>query len=229
MLHGDDMKRRMFVGLITAGLAALKTSARISPQEEFSCVVTGRVVDIQGRPAAVSLYLTSVDFWDKNPPIEGYSDSEGQFALKGLPSTRYLLHVNLISPDDRKEPYYYPGVTDQEKAAVISLASGFQVNVADFRLPPQVQMQKMEGQVNWPDGRAATDAEVMFSTLDQPISYRWPSKAVKNMGQGRFVIYGFKGTTYWLGASEGEAHTVARKIILDADISGIELTLQRKG
>ena len=89
-------------------------------------------------------------------------------------------------------------------------------------------MQKMEGQVIRPDGSAATDAEVMFSTLGEPISYRWPSEAVKKVGEGHFVIYGFKGTTYWLGASEGETLTVARKIILDGDISGIELTLPRR-
>ena len=216
------------MGLMAAGLAALKTLVRISPQEELPCVVTGRVVDTQGRPASASLYLTPVDFRDKNPPIEGYSDSEGQFAFNGLPPAYYLLHVILSSPDGKKETYFYPGVTDWEKAAFISLAPGSQADVADFRLPPQIRMQKMEGQVSWPDGSAATDAEVMFTTLDAPISYRWPSKAIINAGQGRFVIYGFKGTTYWLGAKEGDAHTVARKIILDADISGIELTLPRK-
>jgi hypothetical protein len=170
------MKRRVFVGLMAAGLAYLKTSAQKSPQEELSSVVTGRVVDIQGRPAAVSLYLTPVDFRDKNPPIEGHSDSEGHFALKGLPSTLYLLHVTLVSPDVRKTPFFFPGVTYLEKAAVIRLAPGLQVSVADFR----------------------------------------------------FVIYGFKGTTYWLGAGEGEMNTVSRKIILDSDISGIELTLRGK-
>jgi len=100
-------------------------------------VVTGRVVDKDGRPVVgdhVRLLLLRGDNpppGSGSPPGVGETDDRGVYRLFGVPPGRYLVAVNHRSDGDNSgngggwgSTIFYPNTTDPDKAKVIEVSAG---------------------------------------------------------------------------------------------------------
>jgi len=87
-----DMKRRLFVGSLVAGLLGFKTSAQISQQTEFSGVITGRVLNEKGEPVAKAEVCADPATlgWAGKLPC-GRSDSAGAFTIHVWRPAEYVI------------------------------------------------------------------------------------------------------------------------------------------
>jgi hypothetical protein len=207
-------------------------------------MVSGRVVDAQGRRAPARLRLVSVE--NARQSFLGSAYNDGEFEIDGVPPGRYLLYVEIVSayPDTRqvskKEPFYYPGVFEPKEAKIIELGLGEKQNAYEFTLPEKLKVQTITGVIQYPDGRPAGNAAVILSIPDKtpPGIYRtdeWGSGRIETDESGRFEIHAFKGNTYQLEAQEGHKVAIEAKrrqlysepkiIKLEGDVNDVKLVL----
>jgi hypothetical protein len=90
--HRGDMKRRLFVGSVVAGLMGLKTSAQTSRQMEFSGVITGRVLNEKGQPVVKAEVCADPATLPWTGPFPcGRSDSAGAFTIHVWRPAEYVI------------------------------------------------------------------------------------------------------------------------------------------
>ena len=174
--------------------------------------ITGRVFDVQSRPTSDVL----IELVPAKPALSGSfpqfvrTDKEGRYEMKLVKPGRYLLGVRIYgSAGSTYVPYprtYYPGVTDESQATVITITEGQVITDRDLQLPPALIEKKLEGVVVWPDGQPIKGAtvwlkEIEYTNNDMP--YR-----VTTDDQGRFSFKVYAGMKYSLLA------------IVDSEIKG---------
>lgn len=113
-------------------------------QLTYSAIVTGRVVDAEGRPIA-GARVDAVDFElaGHRPPAYQHparTDAEGRFTFETLPPGRYVFGLALTRPLHGGKPpeapaIYLPGTTDLAEAPRIDVAAGDEIDLGDLRLP----------------------------------------------------------------------------------------------
>jgi hypothetical protein len=195
--------------------------------------LTGKVVDSIGRSVPATVYLASVDNPDQS--FTGYEEAEGGFEIKGIPPGRYRLYVNLkdrFSKSEDDELYFYPGVPEKSKAAIIEIGVGQEVNIESFYLPPKVKTHTLKGTVIYPDGRPAENVRVFMIKDEGSTSYQptWSLPASQTDAEGRFELQGFNGNAYKIAAQDNLTDRKPRfseplKITLDKDIENLKLVL----
>ena len=171
----------------------------------------------------------------------GHSTGEdGRFDFEGVPPGEYVIYLELQARDYKQnKPYFFPGTFEREKASVVRLGLGEQVDIFDFRLPEEYRVRTIEGEVVWPDGTPAANVNVaLFCPRNKK-----PGGLVIEFGrtdtttdeQGRFRLEGFKGETYHLeargekaGKKEGEMiplHAAMRNFSFESDLNNVKLKL----
>jgi hypothetical protein len=206
--------------------------------------VSGRIVDSAGRTAPATLKLVRSD--NEKSGFSDYSEGDGEFVVDGVPPGRYLLYVKIVSADQtsptksKEQPFYYPGVFEREKATVIEVGMGEQQEGYGFTLPSFLKVEIVTGVIQYPDGRPAANAAVIFSILDKtkPGIYRtddWGGGRIDTDESGRFELHAFKGNSYQLEAQESmhsaikakrrPLYSELRMIKLDADVKDVKLVL----
>jgi hypothetical protein len=203
--------------------------------------VSGRVIDHEGN----GVEYASLDLVDKTRTVYGYSSGEdGEFEVEGVPPGGYFLFINLSANDSQDDkPFYYPGTFEREKATVVRVGLGEKIEGLEFRLPDEFRVRTVEGQVVWKDGTPAANVEVMLlcptsnKAAGLRVEYRPPT--TKTDEQGRFLLKGFSGETYWIearasrpGAKEGEVialHSPSRKLSLDDSLKNLRVVLSIGG
>jgi hypothetical protein len=163
--------------------------------------ITGRVSDLQSKPIS-DLLLELVPAKPASSPFPQFvrTDSEGRYELKLVPPGRYLLGVRIFgSAGSTYVPYprtYYPGVPDESRATIITIAEGQVINDVDWQLPPALSEKKLEGVVIWPDGQPVKGATVWLKEIeyaDKDMPYR-----VITGEQGDFSFKVYAGMKYSL-------------------------------
>ena len=227
-------KKFLEVNVDDRGIASVGFEAYIDGK------VTGRVLDKDGN-SFNSIFL-NMDGGGKS--LYGHSTSQdGSFKVEGAPPGEYVLYLEMQGPDYSKKPYYYPGTFQREKATVIRVGLGEQVEGLEFRLPPAYLVRTVEGEVTWMDGTAAAKVEVHLLCPHSPdpkgFAVEFAPTTTYTDDQGRFRLEGFAGETYWIearGMKEGkkpeetiQMHTPSRKLSLDDNVKNLKLKLSKDG
>src|SRR5689334_7949213 len=91
-MQGDIMKRSIFLGSAIVGLLALNISGQTLQQPEFSGVITGRVLNEDGRPVAKAEVCANPAGipWAGQLPCD-HSDSSGCFSIHVWQPAEYVI------------------------------------------------------------------------------------------------------------------------------------------
>jgi hypothetical protein len=129
--------------------------------------LNGRIFNPQGLAVNnAQVFLTEFDkeryrgHWDA-----AYSDAEGRYAFKRIPSGRYILLIRFDGLTDQKSPFpitYYPGVSDRDQARVITVGEGQIIADYNLEMPPLPLEHEVTGSVVWSNGKPAAGARVGY-------------------------------------------------------------------
>lgn len=161
--------------------------------------VSGRVFDPDGQPVA-RIMISLID--PGSDPKREYvkldrTDAEGRFTFSAVSAGRYLIAVNFNrfpNPNDPTLAYpsaFYPGVTDQPNAEVITLGVGEKLTGLDIRVPSRRPASVVTGQVVWADGSPVAGAYLTLKDVTQTEDSSY--NGIKADEQGRFTINGYVG------------------------------------
>jgi carboxypeptidase family protein len=148
--------------------------------------LSGRVLDFNGQPmpdAEIALCHPEEKMY-RCKLYTAYSDKDGLYEFKAIPSGRYALGVWFEGLDIRNRPYqqvYYPGVEDIDRATVITIDDGEKVEMDDLVLPAPQAEHSVEGVVEWPDGKPVPNAGIEYLPAGVPAGY-----GAKSDQEGRF-------------------------------------------
>lgn len=168
--------------------------------------ISGQVVDIAGR--LVPNIIVSLVEPSANPRRSfvtlDRTDEEGRFNFSSIASGRYLIAVNFnLSPDPNDPagaypPTFYPGVSDQASAKVITLEVGEKRTGLEVQMPLPRTPSVINGQVVWADGSPVASGSVVI--LDRTYSESGMRRGIDVDEQGRFTIDGYVGQKLTLEA-----------------------------
>jgi hypothetical protein len=164
--------------------------------------IAGKVSDLQSKPISNLLLELVPSKPASNSPYPQFvrTDNDGRYEIKLVKPGRYLLGVRIFgSAGSTYVPYprtYYPGVPDESRATIITIAEGQVINDVDWQLPPALSEKKLEGVVIWPDGQPVKGATVWLKEIeyaDKDMPYR-----VNTGEQGDFSFKVYAGMKYSL-------------------------------
>jgi hypothetical protein len=131
--------------------------------------LSGRMLDAQGVPMiGVCIDLEPVEGRGENGArFFDCSKTSGFFEMKMMPPGKYWL----VARDEVRtellkstSTLYYPGVRDRQRATIVSIEAGKQVERVDIRMPSGEKRHKITGQLQFADGVPASDATVTFTS-----------------------------------------------------------------
>jgi Carboxypeptidase regulatory-like domain len=168
--------------------------------------ISGRVVNQDGEPLDhILVALAEPDANPQKDPIKlERTDEQGRFTFTSVARGRYVIAVNyhrVLDPNDQNngyQPSFYPGVTDQAQAQVITVGAGEKLNELEVRLSSRRPGSVVSGTVVWADGSPVANAQVIaidFTKEGSPVPFVIPADE-----QGRFKIYGYIGQRLMVAA-----------------------------
>jgi 5-hydroxyisourate hydrolase-like protein (transthyretin family) len=168
--------------------------------------LSGRVLDVEGRPAAnIRLQIRGApsDTRNGNTFLYAQTDADGHFEFKTVPPGDYLLGVHLLG-DVGAAPLgyprtYYPGVSLGTEAKVISVKEGEHLSNLEMRLPPRLLEYSVVGFVVWSDGRPAPGVYIYIS-LQEEEERAVSLETIRADERGRFTLKLFEGRKYKVSA-----------------------------
>jgi len=169
--------------------------------------ISGVVVDTRDKPVAkVPVELVPVDYI--KPKFNNYRHSQetagtnddGSFTISNMPPGKYYLAVNYTILPEFDSPYpasFYPGTPFREKAQVIEIAPGKDIEGIKFILGPErLTQKKITGHVVFADGRPASDAEIYLKEDENEECCVLADSSVRTDAQGSFSLAGFMTRKY---------------------------------
>lgn len=170
--------------------------------------ISGRLLDSEGVPIkGLLIDLVALPPIPQPEPIFWpQSKDDGRFEYPRLEAGEYILGVNLKEPVNKRSwygnrvPYaasYYPGVTDHDRAQVLKLEPGQNLEGIEFRLPPNPAAVTFRGKV-----MARRSRERTLIALIDPEFPKEKSQvdAVVVAADGSFELTGVEGRRYILVA-----------------------------
>ena len=153
--------------------------------------ISGRVVTAEGLPVGkIEVSLVDPAHLDETITVRR-TDEEGKFDFGPLEPGRYLVAVNRTRHSEHKDPTnaytptYYPGVSDQTHARVITLEAGERLKDLEIRVAAKRATSVIDGRVVWDDGTPVKNALV---TVNAGYGDGW---VVRADAQGQFKIDGY--------------------------------------
>jgi hypothetical protein len=127
--------------------------------------ISGKMLSDKGSPVPnLSVYLAKAEILEKDfLELENreivWADENGVFKFDKLREGRYIILINPDNFPDQDMPFlktYFPGVNNFTDTMIIELGQNRVISGLEFKLPPQLPLRKIEGQVVWSDGKPAT-------------------------------------------------------------------------
>jgi len=172
-----------------------KKHARIDIIFEIDNAVRGVVYDPNSKPMkGVCVNLRPAKSDEEAGLNSDCTDPEGRFEITSVPSGSYVVVINADEQLSSTQPFkriYYPGVSEREKALVITVGPGDQVNDLNIVVPVLEATITVEGVLHYSDGTPVSTAQVYFTGEETKTTYgnaRDETDAV-----GRFSIKILKG------------------------------------
>lgn len=192
-------------------------------------VLSGRVLDVNGAPAArecvtairVDANGRPIALGPDEPRLEGATRGDGSYSLCGLAPGRYVVRAgcdraSLVTGGRAAERPYYPGVSDVASAAPVEVVAGASVDGIDFALRTSAALRAISGRVvDGVSGEPVAGLVLSLGMRDEGGS----SSQTQGMtdADGAFRIAGLRPGTYMISpAPQGE--TAARYIPRPVDV-----------
>jgi hypothetical protein len=242
----DALKRNKFVVLLEEGKHAFVN---------FDCGVKneirGKVFDTAGN-GMKDVCLTLVPARGK-PSRYFYkadcTDKGGEYAIAGIPSGSYVLAVNKEGKISSRSPFqtfYYPNVSERERAAVISIGPGQMLNGIDIFVPRMEETITIDGALLHSDGKPVIQEWVQFEPEKAGDGIDGKARAQTD-SKGRFtitILKGLKGSLFGQlftysdqyehcpqleelikqgGRTGATVQTRSVEVVADDNITGVEL------
>lgn len=161
--------------------------------------IVGRVFGADGRV----LPNVCLNLAPKNRPLEhsrlfDCTDKEGRYELSEIPPGEYLIVLNSEGKISSKAPFptaYFPGVFEKDKATVLTIAQGTNLEDYDIHIPSQEKRKILQGVLQYSDGKPVAGEFVEFNA-DQVAEGFDGQVHTSTDDQGRFtltVLEGLKG------------------------------------
>lgn len=164
--------------------------------------VRGRVIGPNGKPmSAVCVYLLAPG---QDWGADACTDNDGRFEITSVMPGEYTLVANPKDSPTSSEPFhriFYPGVSERERAAVISVAQGQTIDNVDLLIPKLEETVLLTGLVRYSDGKPASEQWVQFEAANEkerPIG----DKRKLTDKDGRFALSILKGISGQLSAEQ---------------------------
>jgi hypothetical protein len=217
-------------------------------------VITGRVVDSQGRPLVGKYVLLSR--FDKSgwsipntsyvPGLDRYeTDDRGVYRIYGLPVGRYLVSIGFppsagavaVSRNGTFYPRtFHPKASTESEAKAIDVTEGSESVSVDITVLESKPTRSISGRVIDADtGQPAEGIEIAYNAMSDSQRYinYWRSNGGISGAQGEFSLKGMAPGKYQLVArpeSESEFFSDPAPCDLsDGDVAGIEIKVRRGG
>lgn len=188
-----------------------KKQAGLDIRFEIDNAIRGRVYDPGGKPMrGVCINALLAQSEKEGEYRAGCTDENGNFAITEIPRGSYILAVNNLGKISSNEPFktfYYPDVSEREKATVFTIGEGTFLDSINIYVPKVEETVTVEGVLLYSDGKPAADVSVDFKATT--VSVEFKSRAGKEDvsadahartdAQGRFsikILKGLKGKLY---------------------------------
>jgi len=189
--------------------------------ESGTGVISGRVLTLDGRPAAgVPVILKVAPIPDDTTLFYSYqvryttTSSSGFYRLHGIPPGRYC-----VAAGRSDRPTYFPGVLEETKAAGFVIAEATIVPLADLALAIRMDLN-VSGRVIWSTGRTP-ESNLKVSLVSQETRrLRWSTLIQQD---GSFEFQNVRQGAYYLRCLGLPAPLSV--VVEDQDVTGLELRL----
>lgn len=178
--------------------------------------VAGRVLDASGEPVAnIKVEMRPAPNSNNNYSslLYAQTDEGGRFEFKVVPPGSYLMGYRIIGSSSEQPPVpyprtYYPGVPLKGVASVIKISEGERLRDLVLRLPSRPEEVSVEAFAVWEDGRAAKNASLSYSLMEEGEVGIYVSLPASE--SGRFTFKVLRGATYRVSAfgQTATGHTV---------------------
>lgn len=210
-------------------------------------VITGRVIDAEGRPMIrESISLGGADDsatarrWQSENLSMMMTDDRGVYRIFGLPPGRYIVSTGGGSGAGdftaaRSIPHtYYPGVTDRAKAKVVEVTRGSEAVGIDIKVPAAAKGLYASGRIIDDAGKPAPNVVVIYSAMGQggETATQFSGNYTASNAKGEFRFDNILPGKYRVSAqvamqeSEFYADPVTMEVKSE-DVTGLEIKLRR--
>lgn len=159
--------------------------------------LSGRILDGLGRPlqsVCLRLLPTQSDVF-KDFNREDCTDADGRFEIKEIPFASYVMVINDADKISSRQPFrrfYYPDVTDREKAQVITIDEGDTRYLLDINIAGAKEIATVTGRVLSADGKPVVFARVVFTSAQTDATINGNAFAMTDQ-EGNFSLKVLKG------------------------------------
>ena len=159
--------------------------------------IRGKVLDALGRPlpwVCLRLLPTQTNV-SKDFDSGDCADADGRFEIEEIPFASYVVVVNDDDKISSRQPFrrvYYPGVTDREKAQVVTIVEGVTEYPLDIHVPEVSEVVTITGKVLTADSKPVVSARVGFTSAQTDPAIDG-SAFTRTDQQGSFSVNVLKG------------------------------------
>jgi hypothetical protein len=163
--------------------------------------IRGSVLGPDEKPlnlASVELYRAD-RFKDTEPGLWGFQGSKGEFEFDHVGPGEYILVFNRTNRKDPNSPFprtFYPGVSEQNETAVITLKDGEQLLQANIQVNNGYPTHKIRAQLKWKDGRPPGEVTIMAKASEGE------NPAAQRIGEGVYDFTLLQSAHYTISAWE---------------------------
>lgn len=214
-------------------------------------VITGRVMDADGRPLIAQLMqLRLVKENGEERIVEGArangekdTDDRGVYRLFGLAPGRYLVGVGgnsrtTFGPASKYPLTYFPGTTDVKQARVVEVAEGMEISEIDFRLGGPTKTYEAIGRVLDADsGQPVPQVTLVCVGRTDPRGIFGYSSSTTSDAKGEFRFAGLPSGQYTVqltsnsnGLLGNQSEHYAEETtfeVMGANVSGVQVQAKR--
>jgi hypothetical protein len=198
---------------------------------QFSGVISGKVVEVDGQPAnKVQVNLLSEADGDKD--WSTWTDKDGNYEFRMVQPGSYLLGFNLRWAPEKDDPYpknFYPGVKTRSEAALVTVGEGEKLKGYDMTLPPQLQAQPLRVTVVWPDGSPAVGVTVVYEMNEATSN----GERIETDRSGSAIIDLFQNYYYVIYADAErngkDFYSTPVEVFADKKLKPLKFVLNKKG
>ena len=166
--------------------------------------IVGRVLEADGRPARRMMMIEVTTPEARAHPtyglprVSGYTEENGDLEINGLPPGRYIVGVNLSDLPSQYRPHartLYP--SEGGEPTIVTLGIGQTYDLGTWKLPPPLEVVKVQGTVVWQDGSPAAGIYVgAWDRTGNPVETARGAGGATAGADGRFAIELRRGRVY---------------------------------
>jgi hypothetical protein len=160
-----------------------------------------------------------------------YTDEQGRYLFKEIPAGTYYLGIRLDRSGDPDLSYprtFYPGTTDLQNAAPITITEGQVIENFDFALGKKLTTRKIRGVVLMPDGKPVAKARLCIEEVEYSESSSCRN-GIETDAKGQFSYTLMNNLRYLIRAhitiQTNQRHAEPVEIAANGDVSDVKLVI----